>query len=321
MLRCPERGLPADAAAALRRGHHAARHRGQARHRVPRRADHVDRARQHAGHRAARSLLAAPGQLGRRAPAGGGGGAVREAHRPPPRRRLGHDRDVAGGHRPADERNGQGRVRGPAAARHPDGHRGPRRSAPAAAARREGRDPHQGTQRHPGLLERAAGDGGGVRRRLSADRRHRLHGRGRLLLPGGPQEGLDHLGRLQRLSAQHRGGDLRAPGRGRGDRDRRARQLPRRGRQGVRAAEARRRRLHARGAARLPGRQARAPRDAGAPGVPRRAAEDRGRQAVEEGAGRGGAAEDASADVAESAVGGRQSCTGTSLPTAEPDAC
>ena len=37
-----------------------------------------------------------------------------------------------------------------------------------------------------------------------------IHGRGRLLLSGRPQEGHDHLRRLQRLSAHHRGGDLRA---------------------------------------------------------------------------------------------------------------
>ena len=49
--------------------------------------------------------------------------------------------------------------------------------------------------------------------------------------------------------------------------------------------------VHARRAARLPRRQDRPARDAGAPGVPRRAAEDRRRQAVEEGADRGRAAE------------------------------
>ncbi len=178
----PVRGQRADAQAALRRGHHAARHRGQARHHLPRRAHDVDRARQHARRRAARLLLAAPRQLGRCAAARGGGGAVREAHRPAPRRWLGHDRDVAGGHQPSERVDRQVRLGGHAAARHHDGHRGARRPAPAAASGREGRDPHQGAERHPGVLERAAGDGGGVRRRLSADRRHRHHGRGRLLL-------------------------------------------------------------------------------------------------------------------------------------------
>ena len=80
----------------------------------------------------------------------------------------------------------------------------------APGARREGRDPHQGPERHQGLLERAGGNGGRLRRRLSADRRHRLHGRGRLFLSRRPQEGHDHLRRVQRLSAHHRGGDLRA---------------------------------------------------------------------------------------------------------------
>ena len=49
--------------------------------------------------------------------------------------------------------------------------------------------------------------------------------------------------------------------------------------------------FYARRAARLPCRQDRPARAAGPPGVPRRAAEDRRRQAVEEGADRGGAAE------------------------------
>ncbi len=114
------------------------------------------------------------------------------------------------------------------------------------AARREGRDPHQGAQRHQGLLERAGGDGGRLRRRLSAHRRHRHHGRGRLLLSRRPQEGHDHLRRLQRLSAHHRGGDLRAPLRCRGDRDRRGGCLSRRGGQGLRPAQGGRRALHAR---------------------------------------------------------------------------
>ena len=111
----------------------------------------------------------------------------------------------------------------------------------AAEAGREGRDPHQGAERHQGLLERAGGDGRRVRRRLAADRRHRHHGRGRLFLSRRPQEGHDHLRRVQRLPERHRGGDLRASGRGRSQRDRRTGQLPRRGRQGLRAAEARRR--------------------------------------------------------------------------------
>jgi len=40
---------------------------------------------------------------------------------------------------------------------------------------------------------------------------------GRLFLPGRPQEGHDHLRRLQRLSADDRAGDVRAPRRARGD--------------------------------------------------------------------------------------------------------
>ena len=73
-----------------------------------------------------------------------------------------------------------------------------------------------------------------------------IHGRGRLLLSGRPQEGHDHLRRFQRLPERHRGGDLRARRRGCRQRHRRARQLPRRGGQGVRAAEAGCRSLHPR---------------------------------------------------------------------------
>ena len=48
--------------------------------------------------------------------------------------------------------------------------------------------------------------------------RSRLRGRGRLSLPGRSQEGHDHLGRRQRLSARHRGGGRPAPRRARGGR-------------------------------------------------------------------------------------------------------
>ena len=64
------------------------------------------------------------------------------------------------------------------------------------------------------------------------------HGRGRLLLHRGPHQGPHHLVRLQRLSAPHRGGDLRASGGGRGDGHRHPRQEARRGAEGVRAPQA-----------------------------------------------------------------------------------
>ena len=107
----PVRGQRAAPARALRRGDDAARHRGEEGDRLPRRADHVDRARQHAGHREARFLLAALCRLGRCRAAGGGGGAVPEADRPAHRRRLGHDGDFARRHGHAARVDGQGRLR------------------------------------------------------------------------------------------------------------------------------------------------------------------------------------------------------------------
>ena len=129
----PAGGQRAAAARALRRGDHARRHRGQEGDRVPGRADHVDRARQHARHRQARLLLAALCRLRRRGAAGRGGRALPEADRPAPRRRLGHDRDLARRHGDAARMDGQGRLGRPAAAGHRHGHRRARRSAPRAA--------------------------------------------------------------------------------------------------------------------------------------------------------------------------------------------
>ena len=92
----------------------------------------------------------------------------------------------------------------------------------AAGRGRRDRDPRP--QRHEGLLEPPGGDrGGDRRRRLVPHRRHGQGRRGRLLLHRRPQEGPDHPRRLQRLPARDRGGALRAPGRARGRRGRRAR--------------------------------------------------------------------------------------------------
>ena len=113
-----------------------------------------------------------------------------------------------------------------------------------------------------------------------------IDGRGRLRLHRRPHQGHDPVQRLQRLSAQHRGGDLRAPGGRRGDRDRHRRRLPRPVAEGVRQAEARRRALHARRIEGVPQGAARQARDGAGARHPRRPAEDAGRQAVEEGTGR-----------------------------------
>ena len=110
------------------------------------------------------------------------------------------------------------------------------------AAGREGRDLHQGPAGHEGLLEEARGDRQPVRRRLPAHRRRRHHGRGGLHLHRRPHQGPDHLLGLQRLSAPHRGGDLRASGRRGGDRHRHQGRVSRRGAQGLHQAQGRHRR-------------------------------------------------------------------------------
>ena len=66
-------------------------------------------------------------------------------------------------------------------------------------------------QRHARLLEERQGDGRDAdSRRFSAHRRCRLHGRGRLCLYRRPHQGHAAMRRLQRLSAQYRGSDLPA---------------------------------------------------------------------------------------------------------------
>ena len=111
----------------------------------------------------------------------------------------------------------------------------PARSAPRSAAsrcgivddrrprrrgRRARRDRDPRPQRDEGLLGPARGHRRGDPGRLVPLRRHRPGRRGRLLLHRRPQEGPDHPRRLQRLPARDRGGALRAPGGGRGGRDR-----------------------------------------------------------------------------------------------------
>ena len=141
----PRRGQRADAAGPLRRGDHAPRHRGQEGDHLPRRADHVDRARQRAGHRQARPLVAALRGFRRRLSARGSGRALPEAHRPPHRRRLGHDGDLARRHGDAAGVDGQGGLHRPAAAGHRHGHRRARRPAPQTESRaRRGRSASRG---------------------------------------------------------------------------------------------------------------------------------------------------------------------------------
>ena len=92
-----------------------------------------------------------------------------------PRRRLGHDGDVARRHRAAAGLRAQARLGRPAAAGHPDGHRRARRSAGDGSAPGEkGEIRIKGPNVTKGYWNAPGGDGRRLRRRLSADRRHRL---------------------------------------------------------------------------------------------------------------------------------------------------
>ena len=99
---------------------------------------------------------------------------------------------------------------GAAGAGHRRADRGPRdrRAAPARAGGRARGARAPGDAR---LLEPPRGDGGDDARRLAADRRHRPHGRGRLLLRRRPPQGHDRRLRLQGLPARGRGGAPHAP--------------------------------------------------------------------------------------------------------------
>jgi long-chain acyl-CoA synthetase len=101
-----------------------------------------------------------------------------------------------------------------------------------------------------------------------------------LFLSGRPQEGHDHLRRLQCLSADDRAGDLPASRGARGDRDRHSRRLSRRGRQGLCQTARRCCAIQPRRTQGLSGRQARQARDSGSTRFRRRPAADVGRKAL-----------------------------------------
>ncbi len=137
------------------------------------------------------------------------------------------------------------------------GQAGPGRRGPHRAAGRhhgDGRRRRRGLRARPGaderLLERGGGDRAGHARRVAAHRRRGQARRRRLPLHRGPDQGRDHPGRVQRVSARRRGRPGAAPrraGRGRG---RPPGREVRRGGCRLRAA-ARRRHGHARGSGRV----------------------------------------------------------------------
>ncbi len=164
----------------------------------------------------------------------------------------------------------------------------------------------QGPPGHERLLEETGGDGQPVRRRFPAHGRCGHHGRGGVHLHRRPHQGPDHLLGLQRLPAQHRGGDLSASSRRGGHRHRHQGYLSRRGSQGLHQAEGGGRGDRGRHP-RPPGEQAVENRDAGADRVPRRASQDDDRQALQEGAeSRGGGAAEGRLRSARTAIGSMQ---------------
>ncbi len=177
--------------------------------------------------------------LGRRRAADRGEAALRGGHRLQGGRGLRPVGKLACRHLQSARWAGEARLHRHATARHR--HLAPRPGRPhqGGAGGREGRDLHQRAAGHARLLQAPRGHCRADGRRLPAHRRRGAHGRAGLLLHRGPHQGPHHLVGLQRLSAPHRGGDLRAPGGGRGDRDRHQGQEARRGAEGVRAPEAR----------------------------------------------------------------------------------
>ncbi len=147
------------AAPALRCRGRDARHRGQARHRVSRRADDVDRDREPARSGKPRSVVAGVLRIGRRAAAGRGREDLRAQDQHEAQERLGHDRDLLARHRPSPGGTGQAGLDRADAARHRNG-RGRRSTIPSkvAAGGRGRRNPHPRAERHQGLLEPAEGN-------------------------------------------------------------------------------------------------------------------------------------------------------------------
>ena len=176
--------------------------------------------------------LAAPGGVGRRAPARGDLAGVPRRHRGRDHRRHRLDRDAAHLHLGRRRRHPARRDRRPVPGYRGDGarRRRQRRCRPASAGRLAVKGP---TGCRYLADDRQAAY---VQRRLEHHRRHLRPGRRRLLLVPGPQRRHDHLLRLQHRRPGGRGGAAGAPGRGRVRRRRRAGRGARAARQGVRRA-------------------------------------------------------------------------------------
>ena len=151
--------------------------------------------------------------------AGRGAAELREADRRHadrglrPHRDLAHRRDLSG----RQERAPRGLVRRADAGHgHRDPRHGERRARAAGGQGQCRRGLHHRPAGHEGLLEAAGRDREGAvppsqqQLERAAHRRHGLHGRRRLAVPGRSLQGPDPLVGLQRLSAHDRGGGLRA---------------------------------------------------------------------------------------------------------------
>ena len=121
--------------------------------------------------------------------------------RGPGARGLGDDRDLDRG----DDRHPGGLQ---------DGHRRPPVPRLRDQDRRRRRDPREGPEHLPGLLQERGGDPGDARRRLAAHRRHRRARRRRLSEDHRAQEGHHHhRGRQEHHPREPRGRDQAAPAR------------------------------------------------------------------------------------------------------------
>ena len=125
-----------------------------------------------------RSVVAGQLRIGRRAAAGRGRQDFRAQDQHEAQERLGHDRDLLARHRPSrrtgPDKPGSIGLMLPGIEMDVVALDDP---TEGLAAGRSRRNPHQGTERHQGLLEPAAGNRRGLCRRPFPDRRYRLHGR------------------------------------------------------------------------------------------------------------------------------------------------
>ena len=206
---------------------------------LPGRAPPLHRAERGTEHRQVRPAFSEGVLLGGRAAAQGGGRPFPRGDGRQPGRGVRDVRVLTGDAPESIGRAAPGHDRDPPSRHRLPDHR-PDRPRPRGCRRRAGGALRQGASGHAGLLEQARGDGRDDPQRLAPHRRHRHHGRGRLLPDRGPVEGHNPGVRFQRVPDRGRGRVVSASRRAEGLRRRRARRGDRRARQGIRRVEARR---------------------------------------------------------------------------------